>query len=102
MVPYNSSIIKEVKDFMIARDYWEHSDSRTGQLVSSITFVHSKLHFACIVRLDVDKSNITFEFRELLTPGAFTLTSNECGSLFSHQLFEKQEYFMKYYLNLLK
>lgn len=99
MVEYNDNIITEIKKYMTERGYTEHSDCRINGLIESITFIHSHFHFSCLIKPSPDKAYVTFEFRELLVPGAFTLTSNECGSLFNESHFEKQQSFMLYYLS---
>ena len=99
MVEYNDNIITEIKKYMTERGYTEHSDNRINGLIQSIVFIHSQFHFSCIIKPNSDKSCVTFEFRELLVPGAFTLTSNECGSLFNKSHFKKQQDFMLYYLS---
>lgn len=102
MVDYNNPIISKIKKYMANYGYFEHSDCRINGLIESITFIHSHFRFSCLIKPSSDESYVTFEFRELLVPGAFTLTSNECGSLFNKEHFEKQQKFMLYYLSNIK
>lgn len=99
MVEYNDNIITEIRKYMTERGYTEHSDNRINGLIHSMIFVHSQFHFSCLIKPNSEKSCVTFEFRDLLVPGAFTLTSNECGSLFNTELFNRQQDFMLYYLS---
>lgn len=102
MVEYNDPIVDEIKNYMIEKGYIEHSDNRINGSIHSMIFVHSQFHFSCLIKPNSEKSYVTFEFRDLLVPGAFTLTSNECGSLFNTELFNRQQNFMLYYLSKMK
>lgn len=99
MVKYDSEIITRIKELMSDEDYYEVADNRRDKEIISIIFHHKNKGFSCIVKPYDDPAYVTFELVYSINPGAFTLTSNECGSLFNISHFRQQE---RYMINLIR
>ena len=101
-VTYDNPILKRIRELMIDEGYYEMADTRRSGLIECIIYCHKTFHYSCIIKPDNDPACVTFELTYGINPGAFTLTSNECGSLFNIHHFRQQELFMQKYIRLIK
>ena len=101
MVEWNNDIITRIKEFMLDKDYYELADSRQDNKIEEMIFNHKTYNFSCIIKPFNDPAHVTFEFIHSIVPGAFLLTSNECGSLFNLKHFREQEKYMKKFITIL-
>lgn len=101
-VTYDNPILIRIRELMIDEGYYELADTRRDGLVESIIYCHKSLHYSCVIRPNNDPSCVTFELTYGINPGAFTLTSNECGSLFNIDHFRQQELYMEKYIRIIE
>lgn len=101
MVTWDNEIITRIKEFMLDKDYFEFADNRIDNSIKEMIFNHKIYNFSCIIKPFNDPAHVTFEFIYSIMPGAFLLTSNECGSLFNLKLFREQEKYMKKFITIL-
>ena len=101
MVTWDNEIITRIKEFMLDKDYFEFADSRRDNKIEEMIFHHKTYGFSCVIKPHNDPACVTFELIHTIIPGAFLLTSNECGSLFNLKHFREQEKYMKKFITIL-
>lgn len=101
-VTYDNPILVRIRELMVDEGYYEIADTRRDGLIESIIYWHKNLPYSCVIKPNNDPTYVTFELTYGINPRAFTLTSNECGSLFNIGHFRQQELYMEKYIRIIE